>query len=62
MFQSVAVKDDVIEIEIGNWGSSAYDFPGDEQMALANQQVVYTVQAATKRDLPIRYVADGAAR
>ncbi len=60
VFQSVTVKDDVIEIEIGNWGSSAYEFPSDERMALANQQVAYTVQAATKRDLPIRYVADGA--
>lgn len=58
IFTSVEVRDDVIEIGLGEWTGPDYDLSQDVIDASV-QQVVYTAQAATGKDLPVRFTQNG---
>jgi hypothetical protein len=58
LFTSVAVRDDVIEIGLGEWTGPTYRLAPGVHRALL-QQVVYTAQAATGEALPVQFTKDG---
>ena len=58
LFASVAVRDDVIEIGLGDWTGPDYDIDPAYVRAYL-QAVVYTAQAATETQLPVQFIRDG---
>jgi hypothetical protein len=58
IFESVTVTNDAIEIEMGEFAPNRSGY-SVRAWRLAAQQVVYTAQAATGTELPVRFVAHG---
>ena len=56
-FESVALGDGTIDVELGDEHSELPPFAGVED--LAAQQVVYTLQGALGEELPVRFLEDG---
>lgn len=58
IFESIAVRDGVIEVGLGEWTGPVYDIDPALVHALV-QAVVYTAQAATGAELPVQFTEDG---
>ncbi|HET9423693.1 MAG TPA: Gmad2 immunoglobulin-like domain-containing protein [Nocardioides sp.] len=58
LFTSVTVRDDAIEVGLGEWTGPEYDIDQDYVHALL-QAVVYTAQAATGESLPVQLTENG---